>query len=760
MMFYLSWCIFAFISTLVLILPFGIFPGVWSAPVQSCSGWIVLFLLWIGTGTVIFSKTTVTGKTRWILLFVLIITKFIFIWFSPQFGIWARITTKGLEKWSGGDLPVTTEVSPAPHITDKSGFVLRNDALIPPYFINDHRRFNYYPTHRFSRKDIPYRIELKGNIILPETPKPLIFPYGGRVQLEDGMTTASVGESIKVIPEDKKNLKFHYSTTASTKNPYPFWIMEKRDEQICIIPSWRFWSGESIPSSSFTALLMYSTGWIWNGLFLIFVLWVWKEPLKQLWNGLRDFQNGRLIIPLSVILSLIIPVQKGEYFIFSSFITILLIVIMAMLFYKEIIHKHREIQWKRIRKVFSIPGKAGILIAISLLIWCILGCRFFASRFPKGFATLPAGMDTFFHYTFGREILFGDWLHLKDAPFTRQPFIRYLLLLPMIIGGEGPAWGFVIHWLLFGLTGMLLWRILIIRSSKIAWGAYILWFAALPFNSYRIWVATLFPEMWGTFFLFLSFSLLILWFYSDEKPVIFPILAGVMLGFSIWTRNNFMTILPFWILIFVLIRNIRKRIKMSNIICFSLSCIFIVGIIPLRNTLLAPRAPFSFFMHPERSATDLFQGFQLEEIKDEDIESMPLSLIVSPAAARFFKGIQEKPVLFLKYQVDRILVFLGGPAFWEKNLRTFYPDINLWHILLWLLIMVHFFKCGFRNSMNFPALLSWSIILSQWCIIIFTGYVGEGYRFITPLYPFMMVIGLLPCRNSNHILKDHNDRHK
>ncbi len=735
------WVVFALTGTGVLVLPPGIYPGVWSAPLESATAWVCIFALWVGCAIAIGLKLKCPSKSLLSVSSILVLIKILLLSISPQPGIRARFTTEGLVSWGGSPLKRTIEKTTPPRPQDRQGWQIHRDAFIPPHFINDHRRFNYYKTHRLKRDDLPYKIEIQGYLIVPNRVLTIVCPAGGRLSVDGEIVSSPQGKAVKSRITGKDVVSLNYATSTTTAFKSSEWILEKQDGKFKMIPKWRWWAQNPLFRNKWKPRVLFIMGRLWNLAFILLIIVIWLKPFLRLWRSLETLGISRWAILIFLVLAYIVPIERGNYFFIRLIASMLLILICGGMLLWTLLNPRF-----RLKSFFSAlsPGSAGLVaVGLCLVVWTILGSRFFDSRFPRGYAILPAGMDTLFHYTYAREILSGDWLHRADAPFHRQPFIRYLLLLPLWVEGEGAAWGFHVHWSIFALTGAILWLVVAAKSTVRAFILFAVWFLAFPFNANKIWVPTLFPETWATFFLVLSYLLVSSAIDKSGKDKLLLVSAGIIFGFAVWTRNNLLTVLPFWFIVLMLKGSHRVKINLKYASIFSVVALLTVGVIPLRNTLLAPEAPFSFLLSPERGATDLFQGFQLKEITQEEIKSSPVLSKLSPATARFLEGIRRHPILFIKYQLDRLFVLFGGPAFWEENLVKFYPKVTPWHLFLWALIIVRILTFGKGAAFGLSAQLCWAVLIAQLGIIFFTGYVGAGYRFLVPVYPFLLLLGFL-----------------
>jgi len=733
-----------YISSIILLLfPFRIFLSIWSAPIETGLGWI--WIVAFSSGVFIGIKKNYPTNKLWTIWLILAFIKISLILIPYQNGVFARFKTSGLVYWgTNTQIPTTIEKSSPPRYIDGEGWQLHRDTYIPPFFINDHRRFNYYPNEKLKRDNLPFQIELKTKIIIPSNIDAIIAPYGGNLKVGKNIKSNKVGLPVRIEIKSPAILEVDYSTTASTSFRNYHWINFEKKGKIKNIPQWCLWSVESLPTTEFSAKIIFLSGYLWNiGLF-IFLLSLWKKPLSELNSELFSFGLSKWALPILLFLSIIIPIEKDEWFYIRIIISLLLIFFLSIIIFRS--HSYRKNKLLEFISILSPKTIGWIWVCFVIVIWTIMGTRFFDSRFPRGFAILPGGMDTLFHYTYAREILNGDWFHKLDAPFTRQPFIRYLLLIPLYIMGEGPAYGFDVHWTIFALIGSIIWSYLSSISLVRAWIYLSIWYIAFLFNDNKVLVPTLFPEIWGTFFLVAAFRFIVDLKEKGKNKNIAILLSGIFLSLSIWTRNNLLLILPFWLLIIILQMTNQENFKngLKYGIFFVGVVLTFIGIITVRNKILAPEAPLSILMTPEWEATAFFQGFQLKEITKEDVEKSPYLRKLRFPMARFIEGVHRHPFLFIRYQIDRILILIGLPAFSEENLIKNYPRFNLWHLFLWGLIIWRIILFGRKRAYGYSVMLCWGVIFSQILILFCTGYIPSGYRLLIPVYPFLLLLALHP----------------
>ncbi|MCX7015204.1 MAG: hypothetical protein NTW86_22060 [Candidatus Sumerlaeota bacterium] len=736
-----GWPALALAGSLLLVLPPGIHPGMWSAPLESMWAWVWLVAWW--AGCLLALQCNAPMRAAWIALLALAVAKVLFVAGAPQQGVWARFRTQGLSSWTGQPLPPTIERAAPPRPVKEGGWQLHRDAFIPPHFINDHRRFNYYADHALRRNALPYQLELHGRLILPPGATALAAPEGGLLQVDGKLAASPPGALARLTIQGPAAATLDYATTATTAETPPQWILLEVNHRLIPPAPW-LWQADNRASSPLLARAIFLAGRVWNLALAVLLFAVWRIPWRSFWRDLRPFGAGRWIAPLSVLTALTIPVQRDEALLPRLGLSAAIALACGALLLRELRRgKGRIPQWEEALS----PRAAGWgLVALCLIGWAIVGSRFFDSRFPRGFAIFPSGIDSLFHYTFAREILGGDWLHRADAPFTRQPFQRYLLLAPLWAEGEGAAWGFHVHWLVFAATGAALWAAIAPASPWRAWLVFGVWLLALPFNDNKVWVPTLFPETWATFFLTAAFACAVSAERSNERWKSRLAASGALLGLAVWCRNNLLAVFPFWLaaLLWPRRRSAPWRRRAAQTLAFACAAAAVVAVIPIRNTLLAPAAPFAFLLASDRAATDLFQGFQLPEVADAEIRADPFLSRLSPAAARFLEGVRRRPGLFLRYQIDRLLILFGLPALREEHLVRDFPRLNLWHLFLWAMILGRVVGLGWRRAFPFPVLLAWGVVLAHVATLVFTGYLPTGYRLLVPAYPFLLFLGLAP----------------
>jgi hypothetical protein len=739
------WLFLALLGTLTLILPTGIRAGIWSAPLESSAAYIWLVAWWVSCALRI--KSGRTGKGVWIFFIFLATAKISFFAFTPQQGLWARFYTSGLVSWVGAPLPPAIEKTTPPRPQKPDGWELHRSAFILPHFINDHRRFNYYNEQPLKRFSLPYRLELQGWLLLPEGGM-LVAPEGGVLLIDDIPATHAM--SARTINPSERIVKIDYAINTKTEFPEKDRLLLNVNGQNTRVEEWRFWAEKPRLTSPIALRLIFLCGRIWNLGMSLLLLSVLSPLIKKMWRILKPYGVVKWLPFTGFILAAIMPIQKDSSLIFRTAGMFILLFTTLYLFLRSL-EKLKSHNWSFLADL-SNTATDWLIIGFCVIIWSIMGSRFFDSRFTGGFAILPAGMDTLFHYTYAREILSGDWFHLADAPFTRQPFIRYLLLIPLFVEGEGATWGFHVHWTLFALTGVILWASLKPLSLARAWLIFAIWFLAFPLNDNSVFVPTLFPEIWATLFLVLSYYFIAKTADREKDVTKLFIIGGILLGLGVWTRNNFLALFPLWAGLIILHHAKRRGMKkgMAYGLVFSAAVILTVSVVTLRNTLLTPNAPFSLLMTPERSSTDLFQGFQLKEITAGEIRERPFLSRFNLPTARFIEGVRRRPGLFLASQIDRLLILFGLPAFTEENLVKNYPKLNIWHLFLWALILLKALRYGWRSLSGYRECLCWAVIVAHVGLIFFTGYLPARYRVILPVYPFMLLIGILA---SNHKIK-------
>jgi len=737
----LSWPSFSLAGLLLLLLPPGILPGAWSAPLESAAAWVWLtawcVVCWLA------GKKGLPRKSAWALMAILAVSKALLTATAPQTGVWARFRTSGLVSHSGRPLPPQIEEATPPRPRRESGWQLHRDAFIPPHFINDHRRFNYYETHALKRNALPYQFELQGSLLIPSGLTAIVAPLGGRLRVGRQTVQQPQGRPARIAVEGPAAEEVDYFTTATTAFAPGDWIGFEQSDRFVSAPDWRWQAMWPCSLSPGAARGSFFWGWLQNlGLWGLLILAAF-DPCAEAWRRLRPMGAARWTLPLGLLLAAVIPVQRDLMFLFRARAGAMIALALVLLVIPLAFH------WrKRPRDVIhaiSLNGAGLALAGLCVVAWTLVGARFFDSRFPRGYAIFPSGNDSLRHYTYAREILMGDWLHRADAPFSRQPFIRWLLLLPLWAEGEGAAWGFDVHWTVFALTGCVLWRVLAAASTIRAWLLLAIWFLAFPFNDFKNWVPTLFPETWAVFFLVSAYAVLCGGANRNEPRAMRPAFAGALLGVATWTRNNLLTVFPFWLGLLAWPRAGQRYFRAAALpaAVFALATLGAVGLITLRNTLLAPQAPLSILMSPKDSSVALFQGFQLREIADEELKADPALSRLDPSLARFLAGIRRRPGYFLACQRDRILVLLGAPALCEEYLKERYPPFNAWHAFLWLLALGRILAQR-GKAFGRRALLAWGVVVSQAGLLFFTGYIPSGYRILLPVYPFLLVLGLLP----------------
>lgn len=682
--------------------------GLWAAPLESATaftaiiaGWLVCWFAWnIKTNQTL---RRITGGG----IALLALTKIILSLATPATGIEARITP------TASALVAPAIASPfraeGPH-----GYPVYSSLAVAPYFINDTRRFDFYQLTAPDRKNYDFQVEIYGYMAMPPNrigPAPnTITPNGeGRLSTQIEGTWQA----------------FHYRANPTTARPANRdWLMQTTENgSLKKIPKWQLFAEPvSISPKWLQKLNLLANGW--NFAFIAYVVALW------LIVGINAFrETGRSVqmrllalLPATFAAAMLIPIHRqfDPWCLFAG--TTLLIAAIAIII--------------SIRHAIT-PKSHRWFHAILLLFWLIITTRFFSDRYPGGFAILAAGSDTLFHYTFASEIIRGDWLHHADAPFSRQFFIRYLIALVILIMGAGPIWVIQANAFLYAIIGVQIAAILRIIGSR-AWPAVpALWLGFAAVSPFANWIPTLFPEIASIVFLMAASIALYRWHYAQHKRQRDIIIAAIWYALAIYTRNNYIISLPL-ILLLIFHDSIRtvNRQRWRPALIFGTIIAVMVGLVAMRNTLLAPQKPFAILLSQDIKAAALYQGFIPQFIGDPKLSARIGDL---PLQQQFIQSLLSRPALYFRYILDRIIVLFGGPASIEPNLLT-YPKFNVIQCILMFGALARTIQLR-RCAAQFPAAFAWAIILPQLALIIFLiGFVGSGYRFVLPCYPFLMIL--------------------
>jgi hypothetical protein len=654
------------------------------------------------------------------------------------YGVNVRFFTGELPEEMQQVIPRIVEGTSFPREVSDDGWQVFDGTMTPPHFINDIYRFEIYDNPHVHRYRFPFEIDIK--TYLHYEGEDLSFPHGGMVDINGEQYDLSAGETITLDELSDSSLALHYKVNWQTGQGSFEWLHFNKQPP----PPWKMLRDDLSEMGSGKIKFVYQLGYLWNVVFIAFIIGLWYPIVTRLKELTSTHFLSYKVFVCGLVLTFIIPVigvnDALPRLVFAGLIGAAVLGVEATRARRRTVSEIR-------REASELLNNLAFFKVASLFIivcWTVLGVRFFEARYPAGFAILAGGVDSHFHYSFAREILAGDWLHTAAVPFLRQQLLRYLLLIPLVILGEGAAWGFMVQWSLYALLGVLIAGFLFKyhKNKIVAWLLLALWLLSIPFTPYKIWVPSLYPGVWCATFLVASFLFLHRFFKTNDPRVAkqSTILSAIFFGISIWTRNNMALVLPFWLLV-ILLKHENKTAAIKYVFVYGFIASSFVGIITLRNTLLAPEKPLAIMLDPEISSIALFQGYQLEEVTDEQMRNVGWDGEKDSVPYRFYAGLKYYPGVFAHYQIDRLLVLFGGPAFTQPNLVEFYPRFNLWHLFLWGMILSQLLRGGPKRLTDTTALLCWGMLISQVILMAFSGYIGAGYRLFAPMYPFMLILG-------------------
>jgi hypothetical protein len=699
-----------------MLFPGGTRPGVWDAPLESGGGLIFLAGLWltawVATAVLIPRRHL---QIAWGIVGAFAIYKVIIVAMVPMGGVEARIQ-------AADHTLVTSQIASPLRPRGAHGWPLYRSTAVPPLFVNDIRRFDYYGAEKSKRLEVPYRLEMHG--YASGTANKILYPSGR--WKDDQITTRAVG--------DGQVFDFKGRATTTGYVSSALFAVSGRSKQNYLTPERLYPSVPEKPPSAAMRKFAHNFAIAFSLMLFLFSGWVSMRVTNPTGSTRRRLLYF-LLPAIGGLAAILIPI--GRPVALERVILAALLALtggIALFRYRRhllLIH-HRS--WH----------------ALLMFAWCILATRFFLDRYPGGFAVLAGGSDSLFHYTFASEIIRGDWLHRADAPFSRQFFMRYILAAVMTLIGEGPVWGMIVNAFAYGVIGLQVASVVRTCGGRLWMLVPPLWLAFAVISPFRMWIPTLFPEVMSIVFLMAGVDQLCKWQASGRAALWRIAAAAGWLGIAIYTRNNYIISVP---LVLGLIwynpeaetadAERRPAGRWAPVALFAAIIAGMVAVVGVRNALLAPAGePFALLLSQKIRAAALYQGFLPAFIGDGDLVRRYGSL---PLDQQFLHALQDRPGLYLRYVLDRIVVLFGGPAMVEPNLVSQYPRVNPLHMVLFggatlqaALVLIR------RRRMSFLQLLAWSLILPQVALVVFMiGYVGEGYRFLLPCYP--LLIAMLWC---------------
>jgi len=660
----------------------------------------IIFSCWTGAGLKAQHKRHFWQITS-IIFAILATAKFVLYLLTPASGIEAQLTPVSQS------LTTKPIVSPLRPVGPHNLPVYRN-AKIPPHFINDCRRFDFYTNDKPDRNNYDILLSLQG--------------FAAHPNANALVVDADVSSPTLTISDHAGKISYELSGQSSTAHNFHLpWVNASEDppsqEAVYYLQTPWIKSYHSLQQLSLLTK-------IWNLSVIIFAVNQWLAV--ALFNGRSSkfkYPWMLILLPLvSLLFALMVPIKRTV-----SYLEIIGCVGAGISFLALLAYNWQPIKGNCYR----------LFHALLVLTWFIILTRFYADRYPEGFAVLAGGSDSLFHYTFASEILKGDLLHRADAPFSRQFFIRYAMAFVMVFIGEGSAYLLALNGLLFAVAALLLATVTRYMRFAYWWFVPVLWLILGAISPFRTWIPTLFPEILSIALLLVAIKELLRWNADETKPVSAIIIAAIFFSLAIFTRNNYIVSSP---LLFLLIiagspRSL-KTLRWKPAIQFTLVVTLMVGAIGLRNMILAPEAPPALLLSKEIQELALYQGFNAQMTGIPEIIEKYGHL---PLKEQFQTLLRKETGLYLKYVLDRIIVLFGGPATIEPTL-IHYPRLNVVQFVLFggLLLKLLLLK---RRILDFPVLLNLSFIVPQLAFVIFViGYVGDGYRFIIPCYPSVLAI--------------------
>ncbi len=703
------WLAAGFISLFV-VLPPGLYGGINSAPLDSYFGILTIVTAWLLAWA---ASAFVYPRLAYIFSLGLPLTFFVLkllgVALIPATGIEARVTSPDPALQAPAVASPFRPVGPG-------GWPLYRSPVIPPHFVNDIRRFDDPAVGSNARDAIPFNAMLRGSVKVAS----------GTVLLADHrltdvrITTAPVqggmsfefearGRAVDFVCRPLFRLDI---PGAHSHKPLYFPEDPGRSGHVVRL-------GEMLGSQT----LM---GWLLIAFSAIAVAMV---PSGQ---GLRRKVIAGALPLLAIAGAALVPisVQGGV----AGIIPRGALAALCFIGLAVVIARH----WNQLS-----PAHHRAWHALLLFAWCLVTLRFYVDRYPSGFAILGGGSDSLFHYTFASEILRGDWLHQADAPFSRQFGMRYILAALMAVLGEGPVYAIYVNTIAYGVIGLLVASILRESGARLWALAPVIWIGLILVSPFKMWVPTLFPEVMSILLLLAAIDQLCKWHYRGRTSSWRVAAGAIWLSLAIYTRNNYLLIAPVAALLILLNPSglmPARQWRWATTILFAIIVIGMIGAVAVRNTTLArPGEPFALLLSKNVSDLALYQGFHPAFIGDEALEHKYGHLSMK---SQFFATLKERPGLYLRYVADRIAVLVGGPAFTEPNLVAQYPRFNPINLLLFVgAFVVGGLRLFRRRWPDFLELVSWLIILPQVALVVFMiGYVGEGYRFLLPCYPFLIIL--------------------
>lgn len=698
----------AFFVTLCIILPPGLHGRLNSAPLDFYPDIFMLVTAWLiawAASAFVYPRRVYLFSLGLPLLFLGM--KLFGAAMIPATGIEARITSADPALRAPA---VTSPLRPV----GPEGWPVYRTPVIPPYFVNDIRRFDDPTVGSRARDDIPFNARLRGSVKVASgtvllADKKLTDVRITTTPLQGGFSFEL--EATGIAADFACRPLFRLDIPASNSHR-PIYFPEDPGRSAHVVRLAEILGSHTLMGWGFLAFTAIAVAVVPRG-----------RPLRQ-----RIIAGA---VPLFVVAgAALVPISTQT----DLTGTIVRSVLAAVGFLVPVVIIARH--WNHLS-----PAHHRAWHALLICAWCLVTLRFYMDRYPSGFAILAGGSDTLFHYTFASEILRGDWLHRADAPFSRQLGMRYILAAVMAILGEGPVYAIYANTIAYGVIGLLVASILREAGSRLWALAPVVWIGLIFVSPFKMWVPTLFPEVMSILLLLAAVDQLCKWHYRGGQSFWRVAAGAVWLSLAIYTRNNYLLVLPVAAMLILLYPlKPAPRWRWGHAIVFAVIVSAMIGAVAVRNTILSkPGEPFALLLSKDISDLALYQGYHPAFIGDNVLQQKYGHLSLKE---QFFATLKERPGLYFRYVADRISVLAGGPAFVEPNLVAQYPRFHPVNLLLFGgAFLVGALRLIRRQWPGFFELFSWSIILPQVALVVFMiGYVGEGYRFLLPCYPFLILL--------------------
>ncbi len=552
----------------------------------------------------------------------------------------------------------------------------------PIWFLNDHKRFNWYLPSQPNRNTFKFSAQWEGFLYVPKDAKVQFFiqALGGGTLWVDGTRLLDF-EILSSVTEETASI---YLEKGIHEIVVTYFHPEVFQKQLALL-----WQSPHFKKKVISSRYLYPQRTSENEI-------LWRPTLERIGNLLFVFHGILLIFLISSSLTLRSLTVRSLTSFFSN------------TFWKG---ERQQLFWVFI--IFVAYGFFHLLL----------------KRAPNPqFNVLKGGDDELMYITHARNIFFNGLLDPTIGAFYFVPGYHYILAALHKLFGEGL---FMILWLqriFFSLGCIFLYFI-----AKDLFSRNIALLSILAIFFYP-WTNRFSRRFFAEIFAFV-FSSASLWclikLFQNKKGYGWTLCGGLLLGLSILMRPNFALFPLFIVIIFFCLFYFHKEFLFHTVI-FCVGIIFVICPITIRNYLVTNKV----VILSTNASINLVQGNPIPPHINIDTQHVMKSHFYNRfnldfETRRVIEFARQKPRTFLKVNMKKILYLMG--------IRLSQDKAFVWEIfivsILFLGVLLGYWK-EFLDPRHF--LILGFIFIQLGTLVIFTPWV-HGHRLQTPIMPYMII---------------------